>query len=177
MALGLGLSLVAQSSIGWAAPAREESTPEQATYGAGSVLGTLVYSPFKMSFCILGAIASGVTYPVAGAKTAEKVVGTSCRGTWVISPNVLRGVSGLSFLATCPRPRPRPNNSVPVEGRAASGPPSARTRTWGGSAASRPAGHDRQRVRAPRAHRTRGGAERGGGGDCGYHAPAGDREE
>jgi len=103
MALGLGLLFIAQSSIGWAAPAGE-STPEQATYGAGSVLGTLVYSPFKMSFCILGAIASGVTYPVAGAKTAEKVVGTSCRGTWVISPNVLRGRERVEFLGNLSTP-------------------------------------------------------------------------
>jgi hypothetical protein len=98
IALGLGLVLVAQSSIGWAATGREESTPEQATYGAGSALGTLVYSPFKASFCILGAIASAFTYPVAGAKTAEKVVGTSCRGTWVISPNILRGRERVEFL-------------------------------------------------------------------------------
>jgi hypothetical protein len=72
MALGLGLFLVAQSSIGWAAPAREESTPEQATYGAGSVLGTLVYSPFKMSFCILGAIASGGYVPRRGSQDGRK---------------------------------------------------------------------------------------------------------
>jgi hypothetical protein len=111
IALGLGLFLIAQTSIGWAATAREESTPEQATYGAGSVLGTLVYSPFKASFCILGAIASGFTYPVAGAKTAEKVVGTSCRGTWVISPNILRGRERVEFLGELSTPETAPKQS------------------------------------------------------------------
>src|SRR2546430_15069954 len=103
MALALGLLLIAQSSCGWAAPAGE-STPEQATYGAGSVLGTLVYSPFKMGFCILGAIASGVTYPVAGAKRAEQVVRTSCRGTSVISHNVLRGRERVEVLGNLSTP-------------------------------------------------------------------------
>jgi hypothetical protein len=102
VALGLGLLLVAQGAIAAAAPAREDSTPEEVTYGAGSVLGTLVYSPLKVSFCALGAIASGVTLPFAGRRTAERVVGTSCRGTWVISPNVLKGRERVEFLGALP---------------------------------------------------------------------------
>ncbi len=99
VALGLGLLLVGQSTIGWAAAASEESTPRQAAYGAGSVLGTLVYSPFKASFCILGAIGSGVVLPF-GVKRAERVVGTSCRGTWVITPNVLKGHERVEFIGS-----------------------------------------------------------------------------
>jgi hypothetical protein len=100
VALGLGLLLVGQVAIGAAAPVEEDSTPAQVTYGAGSVLGTLVYSPFKASFCALGAIASGVTFPFVGKRTAEQVVGTSCRGTWVISPSVLKGHERVEFLGS-----------------------------------------------------------------------------
>jgi hypothetical protein len=105
--LGLGVCLLGQSAPGWAAPAAEESTPQQVTYGAGSVLGTLVYSPIKASFCILGAIASGFTLPFAGPKTAGKVVGTTCRGTWVITPNVLRGRERVDFIGQTPETAPK----------------------------------------------------------------------
>ena len=98
MALGIALVLLGWSTISVAASASEGSTPEQVAYGAGSVLGTLIYSPFKASFCILGALASGFTFPFAGARTAGKVVGTTCRGTWVISPDVLKGREPVEFI-------------------------------------------------------------------------------
>ena len=47
---------------------------------AGSVLGTLVYAPFKATFCILGGITSGFTFPFAGADTAGRVATTCCGG-------------------------------------------------------------------------------------------------
>ncbi len=102
LALSLGLILIGQSATTLAAPAEEESTPAQAAYGAGSFLGTLVYSPIKASFCILGAIASGFTFPFGGAETAGKVVGTTCRGTWLITPNVLKGSERVEFVSTPP---------------------------------------------------------------------------
>ena len=42
------------------APARAESTAQEAAYGVGSATTTLVYAPVKASFCILGAVTSGV---------------------------------------------------------------------------------------------------------------------
>lgn len=105
--LGLGVCLLGQSAPSWAAAGAEESTPQQISYGAGSVLGTLVYAPLKASFCVLGAIASGFTLPFAGPKTAGKVVGASCRGTWVISPNVLRGRERVDFIGPTPETGPK----------------------------------------------------------------------
>ncbi len=98
VALVLGFILIGQNATSLAASAEEESTPAQVAYGAGSVLGTLVYSPFKASFCILGAIASGFTFPFGGAETAGKVAGTTCRGTWVINPDVLKGRERVEFI-------------------------------------------------------------------------------
>ena len=64
---------------------------------AGSVAGTLVYTPLKASFCILGAIGSGFTY-MADSKTAGKVARASCGGTWVITPNAVAGKESVHFV-------------------------------------------------------------------------------
>ena len=56
----LGLVLVGQSSVAAAASDINESTPKQVVYGAGSVLGTVVYAPFKTAFCVLGGIGSAI---------------------------------------------------------------------------------------------------------------------
>ncbi len=74
------------------------STPEQVAYGAGSALGTIVYSPVKASFCIVGGVASAFT-ALASPPTASKVVGGACRGTWIITPDVLRGKERVKFVA------------------------------------------------------------------------------
>ena len=108
VALALALILSGPNATSWAAPAAEESTPAQVGYGAGSVLGTLIYSPFKASFCILGAVASGFTFPFGGAETAGKVVGTTCRGTWVISPDVLKGRERVEFVGNPPASQTTP---------------------------------------------------------------------
>src|SRR5215813_14184788 len=64
---------------------------------AGSVFGTLVYTPVKASVCILGAIGSGFTY-MADSKTAGKVARASCGGTWVITPNAVAGKEPVHFV-------------------------------------------------------------------------------
>jgi len=72
--------------------------PAYTTYGTGSVLGTLVYAPFKATFCILGGITSGFTFPFAGADTAGRVATAGCGGTWAITPDVLRGREPVKFV-------------------------------------------------------------------------------
>jgi hypothetical protein len=74
------------------------STPEHVAYGAGSALGTIVYSPVKASFCIIGGVAGAFT-ALASPPTASKVVGGACRGTWIITPDVLRGKERVKFVA------------------------------------------------------------------------------
>jgi hypothetical protein len=72
-------------------------TLNQVGYGAGSFLGTLVYAPFKSTFCILGGLGS-LPALAAGPDTAGRVARASCTGTWVISPSVLRGQEELRFV-------------------------------------------------------------------------------
>ena len=82
--------------------AAADSTAEQVTYGAGSVLGTVVYAPFKATFCILGGITSGFTCPFAGAATASRVATAGCGGTWAITPDVLKGREPVKFVGGQP---------------------------------------------------------------------------
>ena len=97
MALGLCSLFMGHSGIAWANAADQESTPAQIGYGVGSALGTLAYAPLKGTFCILGAIGSVFALPF-GTRTSEKVVGTACRGTWVITPDVLKGREKVQFV-------------------------------------------------------------------------------
>jgi hypothetical protein len=80
------------------APARAESPAQEVAYGVGSATSTLVYAPVKASFCILGAVTSGLTLPFGGPRTAGKVASTACGGTWVVTPAALRGREPVRFM-------------------------------------------------------------------------------
>jgi hypothetical protein len=89
-------------TVSGSASTNVETTPAQVGYGIGSVVGTLVYTPFKATFCALGALTSVAILPF-GTDTAGKVAGASCRGTWVISPDVVRGQEPVNFVGDTPR--------------------------------------------------------------------------
>ena len=105
LAVVVMLGLLALSTPGWAESASEESTLGQIGVGVGSVVGSVVYFPFKAAFCILGAIGSGFTLVAAGPQTANKVVSASCRGTWVITPAVVKGQEEVKFVGDVPAPK------------------------------------------------------------------------
>lgn len=94
-------ALVSQATPSWSGSA-SESTWEQAGYGAGSVLGTLVYAPLKATFCILGGIGGAFT-AIASPSTAGKVVGASCGGTWIITPDAVKGEEPVTFVGSTRR--------------------------------------------------------------------------
>jgi hypothetical protein len=106
VALLIGLALLGSSEAGWTQPKSQGTQsksqgngPEQVAYGAGSFLTTLVYAPFKATFCILGAVGSGIALPIAGSKTAGNIYGTTCTGTWVITPDNLKGKDRVKFIS------------------------------------------------------------------------------
>jgi len=102
VAMLLALTLLAQSSPGWAESNAHEGTLSQVGAGVGSVVGSAVYFPFKAAFCILGGIGSGFTLLAAGPETANKVVSASCRGTWAITPDVVKGKEAVHFVGETP---------------------------------------------------------------------------
>lgn len=89
----LVLGLIAPASV-----ASADSTAQEVAYGTGSVLTTLVYAPFKATFCILGGVTAGFTLPFGGPRTAEKVASAGCGGTWAITPGVLKGQERIRFV-------------------------------------------------------------------------------
>jgi hypothetical protein len=97
----LALVVLGQNGVASAQSGSSESTGKQVLHGAGSALGTVVYAPFKAGFCLLGGVASAFT-AIASTTTAKKVVDASCRGTWVITPDTLRGKEPVKFVGDMP---------------------------------------------------------------------------
>lgn len=106
VAILLGLFLVVQGTVTWAASESQESTGAKIGYGTGAVVGSAVYFPFKASFCILGGISSGFALLFSGSNAANKVVGTTCRGTWAITPDAVKGKETIHFAGDVPASPP-----------------------------------------------------------------------
>ncbi|MCI0484331.1 MAG: hypothetical protein L0Y78_07095 [candidate division NC10 bacterium] len=106
LAVMVTFGLLALTSPSWAGSASEEGTLGQVGTGVGSVVGSAVYFPFKAAFCILGGIGSGFTLLAAGPESANKVASASCRGTWVITPDVVKGKETVHFVGE-PSPSPQ----------------------------------------------------------------------
>jgi len=81
--------------------AEEESSPSNdAALGAGSFFLTLVYSPVKLAYAILGGVVGGFTYALTGGnlETAQDVWEPSLYGTYVITPDHLKGNEPVRFF-------------------------------------------------------------------------------
>jgi hypothetical protein len=91
----LGLGVVGVLAAG---PAHADSAGQEVAYGAGSVFGTILYAPFKTTFCVVGAVTSGLTLPFGGPQTAGRVATAACAGTWAITPGVLKGQEPVRFV-------------------------------------------------------------------------------
>lgn len=103
LAVMVTLGLLALSTTSRAESGSEVGTLTQVGTGVGSVVGSAVYFPFKAAFCILGGIGSGFTLLAAGPETADRVATASCRGTWVITPDVVKGKEAVHFVGETPR--------------------------------------------------------------------------
>ena len=91
------LALAAVTVLG-VVPAHADTAGQEVAYGAGSVFGTMLYAPFKTSFCVVGAVTSGLTLPFGGPQTAGRVATAACAGTWAITPGVLKGREPVRFI-------------------------------------------------------------------------------
>ena len=93
-ALFVVLTLAGSSTPGWA---NSGSTAVEIGSAAGSAFGTMIYAPIKATFCILGGIGSGLT-AIFSPPTAGKVAMAACGGSWIVTPNVIRGRESLKFV-------------------------------------------------------------------------------
>ncbi len=78
----------------------ESSQGNEAALGVGSFFLTLVYTPVKLAYAILGGIIGGFTYGLTGGdlETAQSVWEPSVYGTYVITPEHLKGNEPVRFI-------------------------------------------------------------------------------
>ena len=102
MAIVLTLLLILPSTVSWADSDEQESTLSQLGVGTGSVVGSVIYFPIKAVFCGLGGLGSIYTRIFVGPRATHEMVSTSCRGTWAITPDTLRGEESVTFIGDVP---------------------------------------------------------------------------
>src|SRR6185503_10133487 len=77
-ALALLLCLFASLATDTTDAVAADSAADDATYGAGAVLGTLLYAPLKTGFCIGGGVTSALALPFGGTQTAGTIASAAC---------------------------------------------------------------------------------------------------
>lgn len=85
------------------APASESTeggNASSASMGAAAGLSTLLYLPLKAAFAIGGGIVGGLAYAFSGGNenAAKSIWTTSLYGTYIITPDHLRGDKPIRFL-------------------------------------------------------------------------------
>ena len=82
----------------------DESQSNEAALGLGSGLLTLVYLPCKVVYAALGGIVGAFTYGLTGGDldTAQGVWEPSFYGTYVITPDHLKGNEPVRFYGSSP---------------------------------------------------------------------------
>ena len=80
--------------------ATEGGSASSAGMGAAAGLSTLLYLPLKAAFAIGGGIVGGLAYAFSGGNenAAKSIWTTSMYGTYIITPDHLRGDRPIRFL-------------------------------------------------------------------------------
>jgi hypothetical protein len=104
VALLILLALVSHAGVTWA---EGESAPPpspgaRAALEAGSVVGTAAYVPIKGLLCVFGLGTAPLLYVSSGARAARDVTNRTCKGTWIITPEVLKGEKPFNFVRDNP---------------------------------------------------------------------------
>lgn len=111
-------ALVGVLSIGLApglAAAENENlgTSKEGGIGASAALASLVYSPTKLVFALGGLVSTGLAWMFSGgdSEVASTVLTRSVRGSYVITPAIIRGEEELEFIGRSPRYREQPERT------------------------------------------------------------------
>ncbi len=80
--------------------ATEGGTASSAGMQAASVFSTILYAPFKVAFAVGGGIVGGLAYAFSGGNenAAKSIWTTSLYGTYLLTPDHLRGDKPIRFL-------------------------------------------------------------------------------
>jgi hypothetical protein len=100
------LALVLAIGLGPAAARaqQEDGGYEDAGLGAASAFTTLLYGPVKVAFALTGLVIGPFAWALSAgdADVMWKVINTSVRGDYVVTPAHLRGEQALEFFGRDP---------------------------------------------------------------------------
>lgn len=84
---------------------------------AGSALATIIYFPLKLAFAIGGGIVGGLAYGFSGGseQTAKNIWVPSMYGTYIITPDHLKGDKPIRFLGVSAEPAREAGDYTPQE--------------------------------------------------------------
>lgn len=107
LAVGLTACLLATPSVALAGDHTKEVSKESGM-GAAAALTSLVYSPVKLVYAVGGLVIGSLAWVFTAGDTdvADKVYVRSLRGTYVITPEILRGEEPLVFIGRDPSVMP-----------------------------------------------------------------------
>lgn len=95
LALAIAIGLVPA-----AGRAQDDGSWEGAGLGAGAALSSLIYGPVKLAFAVTGLVIGPFAWALSGGDSDVmwRVVDTSVRGDYVVTPAHLRGEQPLEFF-------------------------------------------------------------------------------
>ena len=107
LAVGLTVGLLASPSVVLAGDHTKEVSKESGL-GAAAALSSLIYSPVKLVYAVGGLVVGSLAWVFTAGDTnvADKVYVRSLRGTYVITPEILRGEEPLVFIGRDPSVMP-----------------------------------------------------------------------
>lgn len=84
---------------------------------AGSALATIIYFPLKLAFAIGGGVVGGLAYGFSGGseQTAKNIWIPSVYGTYIITPDHLKGDKPIRFLGVSAEPTREAGDYTPQE--------------------------------------------------------------
>ena len=90
------------ASLGMPRDARASDYPNEAGWGALSVLANVGYMPAKTIYALTGGLAGGMAYVCTGGdyQTASNIWEMSLGGTYAVTPTMLRGEERIEFAGT-----------------------------------------------------------------------------
>ena len=94
----------------------EGGNASSAGMGAAAGLSTLLYLPLKAAFAVGGGIVGGLAYSFSGGNenSAKSIWTTSLYGTYIITPDHLRGDRPIRFLGVA-EPDPTATATAPMD--------------------------------------------------------------
>jgi hypothetical protein len=108
IALGLLIAISSASLNAQTEPSptdpTEPSLGQEVGYGVGAALANVIYIPAKVTYAGLGLLTGGLGFVLSGgqADVANNIIYPSIRGTYVVTPNHLKGKEPIYFVGAPP---------------------------------------------------------------------------